>query len=253
MSHGNKISIWISILLAFAVHGALFALPFKNQEPVEATFKSVSFVLVDPVPAQSQQTGPKSEPLSEPVENNEPTPEPLPEPEPDPKPEPDPEPRPTPDPIPEPETEPVPIHKPEPEPKPEEKQTQYAQPEPVSKHPVQESITPPDLPGPVQKDPLPAGPVQTAFGEPEGPRFKQRVIPEYPMRARRMGREGVVGLKLHIDEQGNLVQAEIIEKAGYGLDEAALKAVQQSTYYPASRNGQPVESRARLNIRFELR
>ncbi len=73
------------------------------------------------------------------------------------------------------------------------------------------------------------------------------------MRARRMGREGLVGLKLHIDEQGNLVQAEIIEKAGYGLDEAALKAVQQSTYYPASRNRQPVESRARLNIRFELR
>lgn len=73
------------------------------------------------------------------------------------------------------------------------------------------------------------------------------------MRARRMGREGVVGLKLHIDEHGNLVQAEIIEKSGHGLDEAALKAVQQSTYYPASRNGQSVESRARLNIRFELR
>lgn len=68
-----------------------------------------------------------------------------------------------------------------------------------------------------------------------------------------MNREGIVALELHIDEHGNLIEEKIVKKAGYGFDKAALKAVQQSTYFPAKRNGQPVDSRARLNIRFELR
>lgn len=248
--------IWPSIVLALSLHGLLFALPFKEPSRDRLEPDQISFVLVNPIDAPADNHGPApfSEPLPEPEKILDP--EPIPEPEPVPAPEPESRPEPEPKPRPVPLPEPKPEVKTEPEPGPD--QTELPQvaapdPEPTPISPSLGRITPPEQPGPVQKDPLPAGPVQTAFGEPEGPRFKQRVIPEYPMRARRMGREGVVGLKLHIDELGNLVEAEIIEKAGYGLDEAALKAVQQSTYYPASRNGQPVESRARLNIRFELR
>lgn len=95
-------------------------------------------------------------------------------------------------------------------------------------------------------------PIETTFGSFEGPRFLRKVIPDYPLLARRMRREGTVLLRLHIDEGGRLLEARVVERAGYGLDEAALEAVRRSTFAPATKAGGPVECWATLAVRFVL-
>jgi protein TonB len=92
-----------------------------------------------------------------------------------------------------------------------------------------------------------------AFGGSGGPGFISRVLPRYPRMAREMSREGTVVLSLTIDEQGILQDAEVAERAGFGFDEEALRAVRTSKFKPAVRSGKPVASRALLPVRFLLR
>ncbi len=92
----------------------------------------------------------------------------------------------------------------------------------------------------------------TVFGATDGPRFLHRVIPRYPRIAKRLGVEGKVVLMLTIDEKGNLIDVEIIEGAGYGFDKEAVKAVKESTYLPAHKDGIPVKSKALLTVRFVM-
>jgi TonB family protein len=96
-------------------------------------------------------------------------------------------------------------------------------------------------------------PIDTRFGTSIAPAFLHKEMPIYPMFARNLGREGRVMLKLTIDENGNLLDIEVIEKAGYGFTEAAVEAVKKSTFLPAKRDGKPIASRALLPIRFQLK
>ncbi len=96
-------------------------------------------------------------------------------------------------------------------------------------------------------------PYRGPFGVGEGPRFSRTVMPEYPGFARRRGIEGKVVLKLRIDEKGRLKGVEVIEPAGFGFTDAALRAVRQSSFIPAHRNGRPVPSEAILTVRFRLK
>lgn len=94
---------------------------------------------------------------------------------------------------------------------------------------------------------------EVEFGTKEGPRFSRRVLPVYPMMARRLGKEGQVLLRLTIDEKGNLSEVEVIEHGGYGFTESAVEAVKKSSFLPALKDGKPIASRALLPIRFNLR
>ncbi len=94
--------------------------------------------------------------------------------------------------------------------------------------------------------------VESEFGSANAPSFLKRVIPEYPRVARRLGREGRVVLMLHINKHGKLLNVEIIEKAGYGFDEAAMDAVKSSSFQPARVNDKPVDCKAILPISFKL-
>lgn len=96
------------------------------------------------------------------------------------------------------------------------------------------------------------GVVESNFGSINGPFFLKMVKPDYPRLARRFGKEGKVVLRLSIDEHGRLVSVEIIEKAGYGFDEAAIDAVRASIFRPAKLNGHPVACKAVLPVRFRL-
>jgi protein TonB len=91
------------------------------------------------------------------------------------------------------------------------------------------------------------------FGESEGPRFLRKVIPRYPRLARRLGKEGAVLLKLFIDKEGRLKKVEVIKDDGYGFASSAVKAVRQSTFLPAIKNGVPVDSEALLTVRFRIK
>lgn len=94
--------------------------------------------------------------------------------------------------------------------------------------------------------------VEGEFGSINGPSFLRMVKPDYPRLARRLGREDNVLLRLFIDEHGRLGSVELIEKAGYGFDEAAIEAVKASTFRPARLNGISVACKALLPVRFKL-
>ncbi|MFP4071479.1 MAG: energy transducer TonB [Desulfovibrionales bacterium] len=93
----------------------------------------------------------------------------------------------------------------------------------------------------------------TRWGSAHGPRFVETVMPRYPARAKRLGREAVVLLELTLDKQGELVGVEVLDGAGYGFDEEAVLAVKKSRFAPAMLDGKPVASRASLPIRFQLK
>lgn len=94
--------------------------------------------------------------------------------------------------------------------------------------------------------------VEGVFGATDGPAFSERVSPVYPRTAQRLGREGIVLLRLSIDARGTLTAVEVVERAGHGFDEAALAAVRESRFTPARRGGTEVPCRALLSIRFKL-
>jgi protein TonB len=90
-------------------------------------------------------------------------------------------------------------------------------------------------------------------GNGDNPAFIKKVLPKYPWRARKLGREGRVLILITLGETGTLVSAEVIEKAGPELDEAALTAVRRSTFRPARRSGVAMRCRAYLPIVFRLK
>lgn len=96
-------------------------------------------------------------------------------------------------------------------------------------------------------------PREISFGSANGPTFRKQVQPVFPSLARRRGKEGVVLLRLAINESGHLTQVELLEDPGYGFAEAAIEAVRNSSFSPAHHNGRPVAVRAILPIRFTLR
>jgi TonB family protein len=97
------------------------------------------------------------------------------------------------------------------------------------------------------------GSQERTFGSPDGPSFLRKVVPCYPALARRLEKEGTVLLRVTIDEQGRPLEIEVLKKAGFGFDEEAVKAIKDSSFVPAKRDGKPLACSALLPIRFVLK
>ena len=80
----------------------------------------------------------------------------------------------------------------------------------------------------------------------------QTVRAAYPTMALRAGLESDVILRIEVDPQGTVTKAEIIKSGGGGFDEEALKAVKQSRFEPAQRDGQNVPAEFTFVYRFRL-
>ena len=74
----------------------------------------------------------------------------------------------------------------------------------------------------------------------------------YPEEAKRNGVEGKVFIQAFIDETGNVVEAKVIKRAGYGLDRAAWLAVKQTKFSPGKKDGKPVKVQISIPIVFKL-
>lgn len=85
------------------------------------------------------------------------------------------------------------------------------------------------------------------------PQFINRLSPEYPLFARKKGKTGVVVVEILIETDGSVSSAKAIKKAGWGLDEAAMDAVRESTFEPGRAGGLPVRSRFVVEYRFTLK
>jgi protein TonB len=75
----------------------------------------------------------------------------------------------------------------------------------------------------------------------------------YPPAARQAEIEADLPLDIVVDAWGRVVSARAVRPAGYGLDEAALRAIRGYRFSPALRSGRPVAVRARWTIQFRLR
>jgi periplasmic protein TonB len=75
----------------------------------------------------------------------------------------------------------------------------------------------------------------------------------YPPEARAAELEASVAVEIVIDTHGRVVAARALAAPGYGLEQAALRAVREYRFAPAERQGHPVRVRMRWDVLFRLR
>jgi protein TonB len=81
-----------------------------------------------------------------------------------------------------------------------------------------------------------------------------RVAPVYPSASLRASEEGAVIFRVLVDERGKPLQVDVMKSSGFSrLDEAAKRAVGHWTFVPPKKDGQPVRSWSRVQVRFELK
>ncbi|MBV6494423.1 MAG: hypothetical protein LDLANPLL_02456 [Turneriella sp.] len=77
---------------------------------------------------------------------------------------------------------------------------------------------------------------------------------DYPLVARQQGKDGRVVLSVIIDEEGKVLDAQLLEGAYSALNEVALAKIRVARFSPAYDNeGNAVACKVRLPIRFELK
>ncbi len=87
----------------------------------------------------------------------------------------------------------------------------------------------------------------------EWPTVRVEIRPPYPEMARRLGIEGKVRLRLGIDRHGNVKSVRVLEKLGYGMDEAATEAAWQMKFRPAiDLQGKPVDFTFTYKFTFQM-
>lgn len=86
----------------------------------------------------------------------------------------------------------------------------------------------------------------------EPPRLVEAAPAPWPPAALAHRIEGVVVLRITLDAEGQVIDAEVEESLHPVLDDAALQAARASTFAPATRDGEPMASRIRLPWAFEL-
>jgi protein TonB len=123
-------------------------------------------------------------------------------------------------------------------------------------HPPKPKVVPPkEIPKPAVKQPEPPPP--SKGGDPSGeadvsvatadffpdPKPDLSVLPH--------GTKGDVLIDIVIDEGGKVVEMQVDQGLGHGVDEAVLAVVQTWTFTPATKAGKPVASKQQLLFHFE--
>ena len=86
------------------------------------------------------------------------------------------------------------------------------------------------------------------------PTARQRDLPRYTRRARRLQQEGVVELRIHIDSHGNVTDVDLLSGIpNSDLNEAALEVTRDWTFSPAHDNGRRVAVWKDVAFEFTVR
>jgi len=106
---------------------------------------------------------------------------------------------------------------------------------------------------------IPEGPPPA---EPEGPilvggdvKAPERIFspqPAYTEIARKARIQGVVIVQAIIDKQGNVTNVKVLKGLPMGLEQAAVDAIKQWKFKPATLNGKPVTVYYNLTVNFKL-
>ena len=95
-------------------------------------------------------------------------------------------------------------------------------------------------------------PIYAVEGDVAKPVIADSVSPEYPDSAKDAGTTGLVVMRTVIGKNGSIRDAWITESLDEALDKAALNAVRQWTFEPATLDGKPVEVYYNLTMKFQL-
>ncbi|MBN1404580.1 MAG: energy transducer TonB [Opitutales bacterium] len=80
----------------------------------------------------------------------------------------------------------------------------------------------------------------------------EKVQPSYPQQCQQSGIEGRVIVECLITQQGEVVGATAIKSPNPELAAAAVAAVQQWTFAPATHEGKPTQAVIRIPVEFRL-
>lgn len=86
----------------------------------------------------------------------------------------------------------------------------------------------------------------------KNPTLRQKIVPKYPESARKARREGKVFLDAVVGPDGRIVNLRVILGPGEDLSRAAVEAVGQWTYEPATLEGKPVMVFFNVTVEFYL-
>jgi TonB family protein len=84
------------------------------------------------------------------------------------------------------------------------------------------------------------------------PRLKQKMEPEYTDIARATKWQGTVVLQMEVGADGLAHNVQLKRGIGMGLDEKAAEAVSKWLFIPGTRDGQPVNVQATVEVNFKL-
>jgi TonB family protein len=84
------------------------------------------------------------------------------------------------------------------------------------------------------------------------PEETDRVVPRYPLMARRSGIQGPVVVRGIVRHDGTIDNVEVIKDLPYGLGEAASEAVSQWHFRPATYKGEPIDVYYTVTVNFRL-
>jgi protein TonB len=98
----------------------------------------------------------------------------------------------------------------------------------------------------------PAGGVFSLSDVSEAPVLLFKVQPDYTDQARQAKYQGVVLLRVVIDENGAPQNVRVMRPLGLGLDEKAIAAVRRWRFRPGILDGHPVPVDANVEINFQL-
>jgi protein TonB len=86
------------------------------------------------------------------------------------------------------------------------------------------------------------------------PLYRQNPAPAYPRKARRRGYEGIVMLKVLVDENGRVDDLMVLESSGHPiLDRTALASVRKWLFEPGTEGGIKKKMWVKVPIRFDLK
>jgi len=95
--------------------------------------------------------------------------------------------------------------------------------------------------------------VAPASGPPSPVTYREHPAPAYPERARRNGEQGLAIVEALVARDGAPTDVTLASSSGHAtLDAAAVAAVWQWRFVPATRDGVPIVARIRIPLRFRL-
>ena len=84
------------------------------------------------------------------------------------------------------------------------------------------------------------------------PSIQMKPDPQYTEEARRAGVEGNVVLHVSVGKDGKPTDVKVIRGVGFGVDEKAVEAVSNWQFHPATKNGEPIEVQAQIEVNFRM-